>query len=51
MKLLGLLFFKKNIGFKVSRSNLVNIATLLSSPSAFSEQLIFDDDEETVPSI
>lgn len=32
-----------------SHSNLVNIVTLLSSP-AFSEKLIFDDDE-TVPGI
>lgn len=37
--------------FKIilSQSNLVNIVTLLSSP-AFSEKLIFDDDE-TVPGI
>lgn len=34
----------------LSITNLVNTATLLSSPSAFSEQLIFDDDE-TVPGI
>lgn len=34
----------------LSQSYLVNIATLLNSPSAFSEQLIFDDDE-TVPGI
>ena len=34
----------------LSQSYLVNIATLLNSPSAFSVQLIFDDDE-TVPGI
>lgn len=33
----------------LSQSNLVNIVILLSSP-AFSEKLIFDDDE-TVPGI
>lgn len=33
-----------------SQFHLVNMATLLNSPFAFSEQLIFDDDE-TVPGI
>lgn len=34
----------------ISQFHLVNIAALLNSPFAFSEQLIFDDDE-TVPGI